>query len=106
VQIPSYEAELARFEEADAQVLGISVDTMFTNAAWAESLGVEKVPLLSDFFPHGQVAQAYGVLGDAGFANRVIFIIDKEGVIRYIDVNDIDEQPDNEVIFVELAKLR
>ena len=106
MQIPSYEAELARFEEADAQVLGISVDTTFTNAAWAESLGVEKVPLLSDFFPHGEVAQAYGVLRSDGYADRVIFIIDKGGVVRYIDRNEIDELPDNEVIFGELAKLR
>ena len=106
MQIPSYEAELARFEEADAQVLGMSVDSMFTNAEWAKSLGVETVPLLSDFFPHGQMAQAYGVLREDGYAERVIFIIDKEGIIRYIDFNDIDELPDNEVIFEELAKLR
>jgi len=106
VQIPSYEADLARFEEADAQVLGMSVDSIFTNAEWAKSLGVENVSLLSDFFPHGEVAQAYGVLRDDGYADRVIFIIDKEGVIRHIDVNEIDELPDNEVIFGELAKLR
>jgi peroxiredoxin len=105
VQIPSYEAELARFEEADAQVLGISVDSPFTNAAWAESLGVEKVPLLSDFFPHGRVAQAYGALRPDGYAERVIFVIDKEGIVRFIDVNGIDELPDNEVIFRELDKL-
>jgi len=106
VQIPSYEADLSRFEEADAQVLGISVDSTFTNAEWAKSLGVENVPLLSDFFPHGEVAQAYGVLRNDGYAGRVIFIIDKEGVIRHIDVNEIDELPDNEVIFSELVKLR
>jgi peroxiredoxin len=106
VQIPSYEAELARFEEADAQVLGISVDSTFTNDAWARSLGVENVPLLSDFWPHGQVAQAYGVLRADGYAERVIFVIDKAGIVRYIDVNDIAQQPDNEVIFRELAKLR
>ena len=106
MQIPSYEADLARFEEADAQVLGISVDTTFTNAEWAKSLGVKNVPLLSDFWPHGLVAQAYGVLRNDGYADRVVFIIDKEGVVRYIDVNDIDETPDNEVIFRELDKLR
>lgn len=106
MQIPSYEADLERFEEANAQVLGISVDSTFTNAEWAKSLGVENVPLLSDFFPHGEVAQAYGVLGDAGYAERMIFIIDQEGIIRYVDVNEIDELPDNEVIFEELAKLR
>ena len=82
------------------------MDSTFTNAEWAKSLGVENVPLLSDFFPHGGVAQSYGVLRDDGYAERVIFIIDRESVIRYIDVNEIDELPDNEVIFTELAKLR
>jgi peroxiredoxin len=106
VQIPSYEAELARFGEADAQVLGISVDSTFTNAEWAKSLGVENVPLLSDFWPHGQVAQDYGVLRNDGYADRVIFIIDKQGIVRYIDVNDIGELPDNEVIFEQLDNLR
>jgi len=82
------------------------VDSTFTNAEWAKSLGVENVPLLSDFFPHGGVAQSYGALRDDGYAERVIFIIDREGVIRHIDVNEIDELPDNEVILTELARLR
>ncbi len=82
------------------------MDSTFTNAEWAKSLGVENIPLLSDFFPHGQVAQAYGVLRPDGYADRVIFVIDKEGIIRHIDVNDIGEQPDNEALFRELDKLR
>ena len=82
------------------------MDSTFTNAEWAKSLGVENVPLLSDFFPHGEVAQAYGVLRDDGYTDRVIFIIDKEGIIHYIDVNKIGELPDNEVVFDKLAKLR
>ena len=61
--------------------------------------------MLSDFWPHGQVAQRYGVLREEGDAERAIFIIDRQGVIRYIDIHDIDEQPDNEVLFAELAKL-
>ncbi len=55
--------------------------------------------MLSDFWPHGQVAQAYGVLRPDGYVERVIFVIDKAGIVRYIDVNDIAQQPDNEVIF-------
>ncbi len=62
-------------------------------------------PLLSDFWPHGEVAQRYGVLRDSGDAERAIFIIDQHRVIRYIDIHDIDEQPDNEVLFAELGKL-
>ncbi len=89
----------------DTQVLGISVDGTATNAAWAGSLGVENIPLLSDFWPHGQVAQRYGVLREQGFNERAIFVVDKKGVVRYIDIHDIDEQPDNEVLLDVLRDL-
>jgi glutaredoxin len=62
-------------------------------------------PLLSDFWPHGQVAQMYGVLRDDGRTERAIFVIDKGGIIRYVDVHDIDLQPDNEELFRVLAEL-
>lgn len=89
----------------DTQVLGISVDSVPCLTAWAESLGGITYPLLSDFYPHGAVAQLYGVLREEGKSERAIFVIDKKGVIRYVDVHDIDLQPDNEVLFAELAKL-
>ena len=73
--------------------------------AWAESLGGISYPLLSDFYPHGQVAQRYGVLRPDGRSERAIFVIDKSGTIRYVDVHPIDEQPDNEVLFSILAEL-
>jgi len=103
--MPSYQANLARFDEHDAQVVGISIDSRYANAAWAEKLGGISYPLLSDFFPHGAVAQAYGVLKPEGFAERAIFIIDKSGTVRYVDVHEGGEQPDEEQIFEELAKL-
>jgi glutaredoxin len=58
---------------------------------------------LSDFWPHGQVAQTYGVLRSEGYSERALFIIDKNCTIRYVDVHNIDEQPDNEVLFQVLA---
>ncbi len=64
--------------------------------AWAKDLGGITYPLLSDFWPHGAVAQRYGVLRDDGKTERAIFIIDKQGVIRYVDVHDIDLQPSND----------
>jgi glutaredoxin len=74
--------------------------------AWAESLGGISYPLLSDFWPHGEVAERYGVLRHhEGRSERAIFIIDKEGIIRYIDIHDIDEQPDNEELWAELREL-
>lgn len=89
----------------ETQVLGLSVDSTDCLRAWAESLGGITYPLLSDFWPHGGVAQLYGVLRPEGYSERALFIIDKRGVIRYVDVHDINEQPDNEVLFGELAKI-
>jgi len=61
--------------------------------------------LLSDFWPHGAVAEKYGVLRQEGKSERAIFVIDKNGIIRYIDIHDIDEQPDNEEVFKVLREL-
>ncbi len=88
-----------------AQVLGLSVDSVPCLTAWAESLGGISYPLLSDFYPHGAVAESYGVLRPDGRSERAIFVIDKDGVIRYVDVHDIDDQPDNEEVFAVLADL-
>jgi len=81
------------------QVLGLSVDSIPSLIAWAESLEGITYPLLSDFYPHGKVAEDYGVLLSDGRSERAIFVVDKRGVIRYVDVHDIDEQPDNEELF-------
>lgn len=62
-------------------------------------------PVLSDFWPHGKVADSFGVLRSDGTAERAIIIIDEEGVIRYINVNDINKRPFLESIVEELEKL-
>ncbi len=103
--MPSYQVARDRFDGLHAQVLGISVDSVPCLTAWAESLGGITYPLLSDFFPHGQVAQTFGVLRKEGRSERAIFVIDKQCIIRYVDVHNIDEQPDNEVLFRVLAEL-
>ena len=88
---------MAKFAGLDAQVLGISVDHLPCLRAWADSLGGINYPLLSDFWPHGEVAQKYDVLRAAdGKTERALFIVDKLGIIRYIDIHDIDLQPDND----------
>jgi peroxiredoxin len=87
------------------QVLGLSVDSEPCLKAWSERLGKITYPLLSDFYPHGQVASAYSVLRAEGYSERSIFVIDKEGIIRYVDVHDIKEKPDNDVLFSALAVL-
>ena len=81
----------------NAQVLGISVDHVPCLKAWAESLEGISYPLSSDFWPHGNVARKYGVfIEEEGKSERAIFVLDKHGIIRYIDIHDIDHQPDNE----------
>ncbi len=97
--MPSYEEDLSEFERYDAQVLGISVDNVPTNKAWADSLGGLSYPLLSDFWPHGFVAVKYGVLRAEGFTERALFIIDKQGIVRYKDIHPIGEQPRNTDLF-------
>ncbi len=73
--------------------------------AWAESLGGINFPLLSDFWPHGAVASKYGVLRSEGYTERAIFVLDKKGIVRYIDIHNIDDQPSNEVLFNVLREV-
>jgi glutaredoxin len=90
----------------DAQVLGVSIDHVPCLVAWAESLGGITYPLLSDFWPHGAVCEQYGVFREAeGRSERAIFVIDKRGIIRYIDIHDIDHQPDNDVVLDVLRRI-
>ncbi|ALG07739.1 peroxiredoxin [Kibdelosporangium phytohabitans] len=97
--------ELATYENADVQVLGVSVDSPFALKAWADQQGYT-FPLLSDFWPHGEVAQAYGVFNDkAGLALRGTFLIDKEGTVRYTEVNQPGEPRDQEAWKKALANL-
>jgi alkyl hydroperoxide reductase subunit AhpC len=103
--MPAYEADLSKFESYDTQVVGISVDSVPSNTAWATSLGGLSYPILSDFYPHGEVAQKYGVLKDAGMSERALFIVDKEGKLVFVDVHDISKQPDNEDLFEVLRGL-
>ncbi len=105
VQMPAVEEHLEKFAEAGAEVVGISVDSTHANKAWAESNGGFSYPLLSDFFPHGAVAERYGILRAEGMSERAIFVIDKQGVIRYIDVHKISEYPVEDQILDELRKL-
>jgi peroxiredoxin len=81
-------AHSKRYRDLNAKVLGVSVDSRYAHAAFKRDEGLEAT-LLADFHPKGKVAQEYGVfLGAAGIAKRGTFIIDKEGVLRGITVNE------------------
>lgn len=103
--MPSYEDDLDEFEGLNTQVLGISVDSVPSHEAWQKSLGGITYPLCSDFYPHGEVAERYGVLREEGMSERALFVIDKQGIIQFIDVHPIDQLPENEEILDVLRKL-
>ncbi|MCZ4519138.1 peroxiredoxin [Rhodococcus ruber] len=87
--------ELPTFENDETAILAISVGPPPTHKIWAAEQGYT-FPLLSDFWPHGEVAQAYGVFNDsAGFANRGTFVVDKSGIIRFAEMNGPGEARDS-----------
>ncbi|MEA3471312.1 MAG: redoxin domain-containing protein [Thermodesulfobacteriota bacterium] len=87
-QWPGYNIVKDLFDENDAVLLGITADNIPTLFAWTNQMGKLWFPVLSDFWPHGGTASKYGVLRSDGTAERAIFIIDKKGIIRYIDVHE------------------
>ena len=108
--MPAYNADLEKFAGFDAQVVGMSVDSIPSHIAWQKKdIGMLNYPLCSDFYPHGAVAKQYGVLreGDPipGINDRSVFIIDKQGTIAFAKVYALDKQPDNEDCFEVLRKL-
>ena len=103
--MPSYEEDLSEFERRNTQVLGISTDNVFSNEAWAKSLGGLSYPLLSDFWPHGKTCVDYGILRPTGVASRAIFVVDREGIIRYIDIRAAGERPPTDRILEALDRL-
>jgi len=104
-QWPGYNIVKDMFEENDAILLGITVDNIPTLHAWTRQMGKLWFEVLSDFWPHGSVADKYGVLRSDGLSERALFFIDKEGVISAILVMDINRRPDLEACATELKKL-
>jgi peroxiredoxin len=104
-QWPGYNLAKSYFDQYNAVLLGITVDNIPTLYAWTKEMGELWFPVLSDFWPHGAVARKYGVLRSSGVAERALFVIDKKGIIRSIDVHDINTRPNLEVLVKELEKL-
>ncbi|MGH3750052.1 MAG: peroxiredoxin [Micromonosporaceae bacterium] len=78
---------LNEFSSDEVQVLAVSVDSPYSHKVWADQQKFE-FPLLADFWPHGEVAQAYQVFNStAGISNRGTFVIDKQGVVRFAEMN-------------------
>ena len=108
-QWPGYNIAKEIFDQHNATLLGITVDNIPTLYSWTNQMcmggGTLWFPVLSDFWPHGAVAFKYGVLRSNGVSERALFVIDKKGIIRYIDVHDINKRPRLEVLVKELGRL-
>jgi len=104
-QWPGYNIAKEMFDTYDAILLGISADNIPTLFAWTNHMGDLWFPVLSDFWPHGGFASKLGILRSDGVTERALFIADKKGIIRYIDVHDINKRPSLKDIVRELKKL-
>jgi mycoredoxin-dependent peroxiredoxin len=96
---------LTEYENESVQVLTVSVDSPYSHKVWAEREGYD--PLLSDFWPHGAVAKAYGVFREAtGVANRGTFVIDRSGTVRYAETQEPGEARDQKPWRTALAEIK
>jgi peroxiredoxin len=105
IQLPEYSGKKADFEAKDTVVLGVNRDSVYTHKAWAKEFGIE-VPLLADM--NGATAKSYGIyLDEAGINKRAVFLIDKEGVLRFkfIEKSPGDFTLHTDEVLKEISKL-
>ena len=104
-QMISLEKYYKRFEELNTIAFGVGVDSSASNKAWAQSLKVIKTRLLADFWPHGEVAMAYGIFRENdGYSERANIIIDENQKVVFAKVYPMDDLPDIEEIIKFLSK--
>jgi len=99
-QMRSLEDNYDKFEELNTVVVGVSIDTVPSKNAWAVTLGIRNTRLLSDFWPHGDVAKLFGIFRENdGFSERVNIIINENQRIELIKIYEISKLPDiNKII--------
>ncbi len=103
-QMKDLEKHQASFEKHQTVALGINVDPIPSKRAWAEELEIEKTSLLSDFWPHGEVARKLGIFREEnGFSERANIILDEKGVIIFKKIYELTELPDIEEVLSLLA---
>lgn len=104
-QMKALETHVAKFDDLNTVPIGISVDTVPSKKAWAANLGIRSVRLLSDFWPHGDIAKKYGVFREAtGISERANIIIDQKQKIKWIKIYETSQLPDIEEILKILKK--
>ncbi len=108
--MPAFDSDREKFAALNAQVLDISVDSIPSKIAWQKKeLGMMNLPMCADFYPHGEVTRAFGILREgppvAGISERAAFIVDQSGKIVFAKVYPLDQTPDNEEILQVLRKI-
>ncbi len=98
--------DMKNFDSLDAEVLGVSVDSVWSHKAYAEKMGI-KYSLLADFQPRGAMGEKYGVfLPEKGITGRSIFVIDKQGKVAWLKHYDIPVVPDLKEVATALAAVK
>ena len=108
--MPQLSSKREQFAALNAQVLDISVDSIYSHIAWQKNeIGMMEIPLCADFFPHGGVTQKFGILREGppapGISERAAFIVDKNGKITFAKVYPLDQVPNVNELLEELRKL-
>jgi peroxiredoxin len=103
VQMKTLEIKKAELDKLNTVALGISVDSTYCKKEWADYIDIEDTHLLSDFWPHGEVAKLYGLfIEKAGISGRANILVDEKGKIQKIWVYEIPQIPDIEAVLTSL----
>lgn len=105
-EVPKWEQDTRKFRDLGAEIIGISTDSIFSHRAFAERCGARSYALLADFNPRGEVARKYGVWREKDNMNeRATVLVDRQGVVRYVHVNEIGKERDNSELLKALQAL-
>lgn len=104
-QMKALEANLAEFESNNTVPLGLSIDSYPCKNAWAKELGIVTVKLLADFWPHGEIAQKYGLFRQQeGFSERANVLVGEDGKVLWVKIYPIPELPDIAEVLEQVKK--
>lgn len=104
-QMKALEANLAAFESNNTVPLGLSIDSYPCKNAWAKELGIATVKLLADFWPHGEIAQKYGLFRQQeGFSERANVLVGEDGKVLWVKIYPIPELPDIAEVLEQVKK--
>ncbi len=108
--MPALDRDREKFAALDAQVLDISVDSIYSHKAWQKfEIGEVHIPMCSDFYPHGKVTEAFGIIRQgpplAGISERAAFVVDKSGKIVFAKVYPLDQMPKNEELLEAVSRI-